>query len=197
MLAYLIYMKTVTSATLKDWEYNANLADPPSYVLDETHFYYKAYYKHLYEDVYSTFERYYAWLVVFDLPTALNSALNPIIYYWRMKPFRVFVHQGMRDVSSSTGHSHAETGGNVQSKAHRLSIAHLPTLNFGVVEKNHVAAKTESSTVCTRATDYQDEVLSGEKASKKIRFKEAVLENNGVGENSSSGITPSVNINEE
>ena len=47
----------------------------------------------------SEFERYYVWLLVFDLPTGLNSAFNPLIYYCRMLPFRTFIRSGIQDMT--------------------------------------------------------------------------------------------------
>jgi hypothetical protein len=100
MLGYLIYLKYLVRDTISDFEkdYTGYDADVPDYVVpgttggDDQIYYYMRYYDHLYRDIYSSFERYYAWIAVFDMPSALNSTINPLIYYWRMKPFRLFVH---------------------------------------------------------------------------------------------------------
>ena len=104
MLGYLIYLKHLIGDTIRDWDQEYTGTEVPDYVIQQgadQSYYYKFYYDHLYTDVYSVFERYYAWISVFDVPTALNSMVNPIIYYWRMKPFRVFVHNQLQELTSS------------------------------------------------------------------------------------------------
>ncbi|KAL5266302.1 hypothetical protein ACHWQZ_G003651 [Mnemiopsis leidyi] len=43
-------------------------------------------------DIYSTpFLFYYAWPLVYVVSVAINSAVNPCIYFWRMKKYRTFI----------------------------------------------------------------------------------------------------------
>ena len=40
------------------------------------------------------FDKYYARLMLLSALPAINSTLNPVIYFWRMKPFRRFILRG-------------------------------------------------------------------------------------------------------
>ena len=60
------------------------------------------------------FDKYYAMLVVTAVLPAINSALNPAVYFWRMLPFRRFVLRQWRVVDNSlpgtAGSNEATTG---------------------------------------------------------------------------------------
>ena len=120
MIGYLIYLKYHIADIISDWDdfvAKNGKGDEVGY-LD--------YKNHLYEDVYSEFERYYAWVCVFDVPTALNSMINPIIYYWRMKPFRRYIHSQILEMTSS--HTDQQTRSDKTTRKHtngrsRMSLA--------------------------------------------------------------------------
>ena len=47
------------------------------------------YYRQLHSD--DKFMKYYAWILVFEVPTVLRAALNPLVFFWRVGSFRRFV----------------------------------------------------------------------------------------------------------
>lgn len=96
MIGYLIFLKYHISKIISDWD---KFVEKAAAGQDEVA--YLKYKDHLYQDVYSEFERYYAWVCVFDVPTALNSTINPFIYYWRMRPFRRYIHSRILEMTSS------------------------------------------------------------------------------------------------
>ena len=83
MLVYLAHVKSEISAQMSSVEMGLPYMEEHDKIYEKL----------------SDFARYYAWMVVFDLPTSINSAINPIIYYWRMEPFRSFVRTGIQDIT--------------------------------------------------------------------------------------------------
>ena len=63
-----------------------------------------------FSEIYSnTFLFYYVWPLVYIVSVALNSALNPCVYFWRMKKYRTFivgvVEDNYHSASRRTGNS--------------------------------------------------------------------------------------------
>ncbi|XP_063690509.1 uncharacterized protein LOC134823090 [Bolinopsis microptera] len=54
--------------------------------------------------VYTTFGPawQYTWLVVYGVSQVLNSTVNPVLYWWRMKHFRQFLSRGRLSVSETS-----------------------------------------------------------------------------------------------
>ena len=44
----------------------------------------------------------YVWLLVYGVFPVLNSTVNPLLYWWRMEHFRVFLMDGRRRISQSS-----------------------------------------------------------------------------------------------
>ncbi|XP_063684336.1 uncharacterized protein LOC134818627 [Bolinopsis microptera] len=146
MLGYLGYLKYLISNTMSDWDdWNKNSEAKPPYVNESAGegYYYMLYYDHLYNDVYSSFERYYAWIAVFDVPTALNSMINPIIYYWRMKPFRDYIHHRIQEMTSSHNSDPTKSRNNESGMPNRTTAT--PKLSVNTTRKGVQSIGTPNS----------------------------------------------------
>ena len=51
-----------------------------------------------YLDFHGFDKHYYYRVVVFSLLTVMNSAANPVLYFWRMKPMREYTTAGMKKI---------------------------------------------------------------------------------------------------
>ena len=81
---------------------------------------FKIFFQVFYKHFSSTFQLKYLFILCYHVPVSLNSAINPLLYLWRMQPFRTYV--GQRGAHKSTKASSVATVFDTQ----RLSTTTMP-----------------------------------------------------------------------